>query len=414
MAKVAREMERRGMSVPLLIGGAATSPTHTALKIAPAYSQPVVNVRDASLAPGVLSRLLAPGGRDAYAAELAASHEALREARRNKVETARSHSLAEARRLGPRIDFSSSRPSPPRRGGVVEMRPALGELVPYIDWTFFFYEWGMKKPYPAILSDPEQGAEATRLHGEALAALEKMEAEGLVSAAGLCAVLPAASSGDDAIVYADESRKAELCRFPFLRQQRVKDDGSPQLCLADYLAPAPPSPGAVEDWMGVFAVTAGIGLDDSVRALEAKGDDFGAIMRKILCDRLAEAFAEKMHADVRREIWGYASDEAIAPEELRRGDYRGIRPAPGYPACPDHRDKAAILSLLGAGERIGMTLTESFMMMPAASVSGFYFSHPQSKYFAVGRIEKDQIADYASRRGESPEASELAIRDSLG
>ena len=287
--------------------------------------------------------------------------------------------------------------------------------MPYIDWTFFFYEWSMKKPYPEILDDPEYGKEARRLQGEARAMLEKMEREGLVSAAGLCAILPAASRGDDMVLYADESRGSVRARVPFLRQQRVKEDGSPQLCLADYLAPEGGASGRqVPDWVGLFAVTAGLGLDKAARAFEAAGDDFSAIMAEILCDRLAEGFAEKLHEDVRRRIWGYAADEAITPEELRRGEYRGIRPAPGYPACPDHRDKAVILELLEASERIGMSLTESYMMLPAASVSGFCFSHPESKYFAVGRIGPDQIADYAARRGESPEEAEKAVKDSLG
>ena len=268
----------------------------------------------------------------------------------------------------------------------------------------------MKKPYPEILDDPEQGPEARRLRREAREMLERMESEGLVSAAGLCAMLPASSSGDDMVVYADESRASERIRIPFLRQQRVKEDGSPHLCLADYLAPE----GGPRDWVGLFAVTAGIGLDAVTRRLEAVGDDFGAIMSKILCDRLAEALGEKLHQDVRRRIWGYAADESLAPEELHKGGYRGIRPAPGYPSCPDHRDKAVILELLEAEERIGMSLTESYMMMPAASVSGFLFSRPEAKYFALGRVGADQLADYAARRGETPEASESAVRDNLG
>jgi len=410
MARVAREMERRGMSIPLVVGGAATSPTHTALKIAPAYSGPVVNVRDASIAPGVFERLLDPEGRAAYAVELASSHGRLRETHLEKAEAARRLPLREARGKAPRFDLASYTPPEPGVKGIVELRPSLGELVPYIDWGFFFYEWSMKKPYPEILDDPEQGPEARRLRREAREMLERMEAEGLVSAAGLCAMLPASSSGDDMVIYADESRASERIRIPFLRQQRVKEDGSPHLCLADYLAPE----GGPRDWVGLFAVTAGIGLDAVTRRLEAAGDDFGAIMSKILCDRLAEALGEMLHQDVRRRIWGYAADESLAPEELHKGGYRGIRPAPGYPSCPDHRDKAAILELLGAKERIGMSLTESYMMMPAASVSGFLFSRPEAKYFAIGRIGADQLADYAARRGETPEASESAVRDNLG
>jgi 5-methyltetrahydrofolate--homocysteine methyltransferase len=415
MIRVAREMERRGMKLPLLIGGAATSPTHTALKIAPAYSGLVVNVRDASLAPNVLSRLLEPAGNEAYASELAALHERLRSAQADKVEAARRLSIVEARRRSFKSDFALYSPPAPLIRGVVEMRPALGELVPYIDWRFFFYEWGMKQAYPDILDDPELGAEARKLKAEAEETLSRMEADGRILAAGLCAIVPAASSGDDLLLYSDESRSHVRARIPFLRQQRLKEDGSPQLCLADYVAPSPSPGGApVPDWVGVFAVTAGIGLDAAAREKEAAGDDFGSIMLKILGDRLAEAFAEKMHEEARRRIWGYAADEDFAPSGLIAAPYRGIRPAPGYPSCPDHRDKAAILDILGAQERIGMTLTESFMMMPAASVSGFYFSHPEAKYFAIGKIGNDQLEDYAVRRGESAEEAERAIKESLG
>jgi 5-methyltetrahydrofolate--homocysteine methyltransferase len=410
MTRVAREMERRGMRLPLLIGGAATSPTHTALKIAPVYSGLVVNVRDASLAPNVLSRLLDPAEAEPYGRELAALHERLRAAQAEKAEAAHRFGLADARRRAFRSDFASYAPPAPLVPGIVELRPSLAELVPYIDWRFFFYEWGLKQPYPAILDDPELGIEARKLKSEAMDMLARMQADGRIQAAGLCAILCAASSGDDMVLYSDESRRAAVARIPFLRQQRMKEDGSPQLCLADYLAPE----GGPPDWAGLFAVTAGSGLDEAARELESAGDDFGSIMMKILCDRLAEAFAEKLHEDVRRRIWGYAPDERYEPEELAAVPYRGIRPAPGYPACPDHRDKVALLELLDARERIGMTLTESYMMMPAASVSGFYFSHPDSKYFAVGKIGGDQLEDYAARRREGVEEADAAVRDSLG
>ncbi len=400
------------MKIPLLIGGAATSPTHTALKIAPLYSGPVVNVRDASLAPGVLSSLLDAAAAPAFTAELSANHERLRVAQRERSESARRLGIGDARRRAARPDFGSYSPPEPRVRGIVEARPRVRELVPYIDWTFFFYEWGMKKPYPLILDDPELGVEARRLLADARAMLAKMDSEGLVKPAGLCGIFPAASSGDDLVIYSDETRARVRSRIPMLRQQRVKDDGSPQLCLADYLAAAGPQ--GVRDWLGLFAVTAGEGMDEAAGELASRGDDFGSILSKILCDRLAEALAEMLHAQVRRSIWGYSPGEGFEPEELRKDPYRGIRPAPGYPACPDHRDKAVILELLGAGERIGMTLTESYMMMPAASVSGFYFSHPEAKYFAVGKIGQDQLEDFAARRGESPEESELAVRESLG
>jgi len=411
MARVAREMERRGMKLPLLVGGAATSPRHTALKIAPEYSGLVVHGGDASTTPGILARILDPAGGEAFAAEVAAKQEALRALGREREASARRYGLAEARGRGFEADFSGYSPPEPAVDGVVELRPALGDLIPYIDWRFFYHEWGMKGRAGA-LEGPERFEEARKLRVDADEALAAMSAAGRVSAAGLCAVLPAARRGDDVLVYADSSREAARATFPFLRQERMKEDGSPQLCLADFLAPA--DPGAPRDWMGVFAVTAGLGLDEEVAAFEAAGDDYGAIMRKILADRLAEAFAEMMHAEVRRRIWGYAPDEDIPPEKLATARYRGIRPAPGYPACPDHRDKAAIFDLLGAKERIGMDLTESFMMLPAASVSGFYFSHPESRYFAVGGVSRDQIEDYASRRGEDPGEAERAVRESLG
>jgi 5-methyltetrahydrofolate--homocysteine methyltransferase len=405
MIRVAREMERRGMSLPLVVGGAATSPTHTALKIAVAYSGPVVNVRDASMAPSVFARLLDPRGRVAYEAELRAAQEALRGARRGKDEAVRLLGLERARELRPAFGDGGYLPPEPRAKGVVELRPAIEELVPYIDWRFFFHEWGMA---------PAEGEEARKLEADARAMLSRMGRELPIRAAGLCAIVPAASRGDDILVYSDESRGSVLAVLPCLRQQRVKDDGSPQLCLADYLEPAGGPRGGSRDWIGLFALTAGLGADEAAEALRSSGDEYGSIMLKILCDRLAEAFAERMHEEVRKRVWGYSPDEGFAPAELAAAPYRGIRPAPGYPACPDHRDKAVILGILGAEERIGMSLTESFMMRPAASVSGFYFSRPESRYFAVGRIGADQLADYAARRGESPEASELAIRESLG
>ena len=412
MIRVAREMEKRGMKLPLIVGGAATSPRHTAIKIAPEYSGLVVNVRDASTAPGVLARILDPTGKDAFVREMAELHANHRAARREKEGSARRLGIGEARALALKLDFSGYEPPEPAVKGIVEMHPALADLVPYIDWRFFFHEWGIAPgggalPYPAILDDHERGPEARKLKADAEAMLARMASEGRVRAAGLCAILPVAPEGDDVRVYADESRASKLATFPFLRQQRVKDDGSPQLCLADYLS-------SRGDWMGFFALTSGLGLDEAVKEFESKNDDYGAIMMKILCDRLAEAFAERMHEEVRRRIWGYASDESIASGELAAASYRGIRPAPGYPACPDHRDKAAIFDILGARERIGMELTESFMMMPAASVSGFLFSHPEAKYFAIGGIGKDQVEDYAARRGESPDEAEKAVRESLG
>jgi 5-methyltetrahydrofolate--homocysteine methyltransferase len=410
MTRVAREMERRGMKIPLVVGGAATSPVHTALRIAPAYSGAVANVRDASLAPGVFAGLLDGGRKSGYERELRQGQEDLREARKERDESSVLLGLGAARRAAFKADFSRYAPPEPARKGIVEQRPGLSELVPYIDWRFFFHEWGMRGSYPAMLDDAAVGVEARKLKADALAMLRRMEAEGLTSAAGACAILPAASRGDDVVVYEDESRGAILRLFPFLRQQRASEGGGARLCLADFLAP---EGSGVRDWLGLFALTSGKGAEEGARRLEAEGDDYCLLLFKILCNRLAEAFAEKVHEDVRRRIWGFAADESLSPEALSSGGYRGIRPAPGYPACPDHRDKAGIFSLLGAEERLGMSLTESFMMLPAASASGFYFSHPDARYFAVGRIGEDQLADYASRRGEGIEAARQAVRESL-
>jgi 5-methyltetrahydrofolate--homocysteine methyltransferase len=412
MARVARAMEARGMRLPLLVGGATTSPLHTAIAIAPAYSGPVVNVRDASRAAGVLGRLLDPSARPAYEAELAASHEALRAARAARRESGSILSLSEARARAPAWDYASS-PSPgPRERGVAELRPALRDLIPYFDWKFFFYEWGLKEGRPATLDDPERGLRSRELKSDAMAALERLDSRGL-RAAALCAVLPAASSGDDVVLFADESRREERMRIPFLRQQVRKADGSPSLCLADCLAPDPRTGGAPPDWMGIFAVTAGRAFGEEAARLAAEGDEYGAIMMRILADRTAEAAAEWLHAEVRRRLWGYSPDEASSPEDCVKGRYRGIRPAPGYPACPDHRDKAPILGILGARERLGISLTESFMMEPESSVCGFYFSRPEAKYFAVGRIGRDQLEDYAARRGESAAESGRFLRECL-
>ncbi|HUX38883.1 MAG TPA: methionine synthase [Rectinemataceae bacterium] len=410
MVRVARAMEDRGLAIPLLIGGATTNPAHTALRIAPAYSGSVVNVRDAALAPGVLERLLDPLRKADFAAELAARHEGLRAEQLAKAAATPRLSLADARARRFAFETSGHRPSEPLVAGIVESRPPIAALIPYIDWSFFFWQWGMKRRYPDILEDPQYGEEARKLREEALAMLGRAESEGLLSCAALSAILPASSEGDDVLVYSDEGRGTVAARFPFLRQDFAKDDGSPQLCLADWIAPA--STG-IPDWLGLFAVTAGTGLEASTSALRATGDDYSVIMLKILADRLAEALAERTHEEIRKRIWGYAAAESFAPAELLRSPYVGVRPAPGYPACPDHRDKAAILGLLEAGPRIGMTLTESHMMVPAASVSGFCLSHPASRYFSVGRIGREQLEDYARRRGEPLEASGDALRSIL-
>jgi 5-methyltetrahydrofolate--homocysteine methyltransferase len=398
MVRVAGEMERRGMRIPLLIGGATTNPMHTAMKIAPAYSGPVVQIRDASLAPAALERLLAPGRLPAYRAEIEALHEKNREFQRAKRLSSDYLPLAEARARRLRPSFDSPRPPRPLEPGPVSLSYAVADLVPYIDWSFFFEEWDMHGRWPEIVNDQILGTEAKRLHAEALAMLERIEDEGLLRTAGAAGMFPAACEGDTVVVYEDESRMAVRARIPFLRQQRRKQEGDSYLSLSDFIAPAD---SGIPDWIGAFAVTAGIGLDESSRKIALEGDDFGSILLKILGNRLAEAFAEKLHEDVRRRYWGYAPEESLPKADLLRGRYRGIRPAPGYPACFDHREKGIVFDLVEARKRSAMELTESYMMLPAASVSGWYFSHPDSRYFAVGKIGRDQATEYAARRNEA-------------
>ncbi len=423
MTRVAAMMEERGMTIPLLIGGATTNPMHTSTRIAPEYSGPVVHVGDASLAPGVMEKLLNPGrtgsGRtgtgagqaegQSYLDELAAMHERNREIQRKKRETTVYVGLPEARRLAFRPETSEYRPEAPAYSGPETVGYSIPELIPYIDWSYFFLAWEMKGRYPAILDDPSSGHEARKLLADAKFMLARAEKESLLGIAGAYGVFPAAREGDDILIYSDETRRIIRARLPCLRQQRKKEDGG-YLCLADYLQDA--AKGA-PDWIGAFAVTAGTGLREHAGRFSGSGDEYSAILLKILADRLAEAAAEKLHEEVRKWRWGYASDENLETDALIKGAYWGIRPAPGYPPCPDHREKRAIFELLGARERTGIELTESCMMSPAASVSGWYFSHPESKYFAVGRIGRDQAADFASRRREDRTETERWLRNEL-
>jgi 5-methyltetrahydrofolate--homocysteine methyltransferase len=411
MAHVAAEMERTGFKVPLLIGGATTSRTHTAVKIAPNYSEPVVHVVDASRAVGVATSLLSEELRPAYVAEIRADYAQIRERHAGKkaaplVEL----EVARARRFqgfsGEWADYS---PPAPRQLGVQHLRDyPLSALVPYIDWTPFFLVWDLAGNYPKILDDEIVGEQARRVFRDGQAMLRRIVSEKWLTANAAYALLPAASEGDDIVLYSDESRASEAMRFHTLRQQAAKDGDRPHYALADFVAPRD---GGRTDYLGLFAVTTGIGCepgDARLRAFEEAGDDYNAILFKALADRLAEAFAEHLHERVRREFWGYAPDERLDNEALIREQYRGIRPAPGYPACPDHREKAPMFGVLRAGE-IGMGLTESLAMTPAASVSGFYFAHPAARYFTVGRIGEDQLADLARRRGEDVAAQRRAL-----
>ena len=398
MAHVAREMLREGFEVPLLIGGATTSRAHTAVKIAPNYPGPVVYVPDASRSVTVVSSLLSAEQREGFLAEVRADYERIRTQHREKKGPGPLHPIAEARSLGLKTDWASYRPPVPRKLGVTVLREyPLDELVPYIDWTPFFQTWELSGSYPKILQDPVVGEAARKLFADAQQELGRLVAERWITANAVFGLFPAAQVNDDDIeVYADERRREVLMTWHNLRQQNHKPAGRPNLCLADFVAP---KDSGMPDYIGAFAVTAGGGIEARVAELEAHHDDYGAIMLKSLADRLAEALAERLHQRVRREFWGYAADEKLGGDELVEEKYRGIRPAPGYPACPDHTEKRALFDLLHAERGADMILTESYAMLPAASVSGFYLSHPESSYFAVGKIGRDQLEDYAKRKG---------------
>jgi 5-methyltetrahydrofolate--homocysteine methyltransferase len=396
MAHVAREMEREGFTVPLLIGGATTSRAHTAVKIAPNYPGPVVYVPDASRSVGVLQNVLSLEQRDAYLAGIRTDYERIRLQHRDKKGPGPLLPIGEARRLGHASDWSQQPPSAPRVPGITVLRDyPLDKLVPYIDWTPFFQAWELSGPYPRILDDPVVGDAARKLHAEALEYLQRIVREKWITANGVLGLFPAARLGaDDIEIYRDEARNAVAMTWHNLRQQNQKPTGRANQCLADFIAPRE---SGVADWIGAFAVAVG-GLEKRLAGFEAAHDDYGAIMLKVLADRLAEAFAEHLHERVRREYWGYAPDENLSGAQLIAEGYRGIRPAPGYPACPDHTEKRALFDLLQAEKNAGITLTESFAMLPASAVSGFYLSHPQSSYFAVGKIGRDQVEDYARRK----------------
>jgi len=399
MAHVAREMERAGLKVPLLIGGATTSRAHTAVKIAPAYSSPVVYVPDASRSVPVMQSLLSKEGREAYAEQVRADYERIRAQHRDKKGPGPLLSLAAARANGHKTDWRSYVPPAPARPGLTAFKDyPVSELIDYIDWTPFFQAWELSGPYPRILEDAVVGEAARKVFAEAREMLSKIVRERWVTMSGVFGIYPAAQvAGEDIEIYRDESRRERLMTWHNLRQQNQKPTGRANLCLADFIAPRE---SGVRDWIGAFAVCAG-GIEQRVADFEARHDDYNAIMLKVLADRLAEAFAERLHERVRREFWGYASDERLTGMQLIAESYRGIRPAPGYPACPDHTAKGALFRALEAERNAGMRLTDSFAMLPAAAVSGFYLSHPDSAYFAVGKLGRDQVEDFARRAGMS-------------
>ena len=426
MVTVAEEMQRSGMSMPLLIGGATTSKVHTALRISPAYQGPVVHVLDASRAVGVATTLVSNTQRDPYVAQVAADYQAVRDAREGKGQNALLP-LAEARRRGFKADMAMKAPAVRQPGVHVFDDWGLADLVGYIDWTPFFRAWELAGTYPAILSDEIVGESATGLYEDARAMLDRIVSEKWLTARGVAGLWPCHRHDDDVWVHDRHAeahrspdgaaipagfsvpnldrRDEHSTRLPFLRQQIAKREGRANMCLADFIDPA-------GDWIGGFAV--GIhGIEPHLAAYKAAHDDYNDILLKALADRLAEAFAERLHQHVRTELWGYAPDEQLTNEALVREQYRGIRPAPGYPACPEHSLKRTLFDLLNADANAGLELTESFAMLPTAAVSGFYFGHAQAEYFGVARIGEDQLEDYAHRLGVDRERATRLLRPNL-
>ena len=395
MVHVAKEMDRLKFTIPLLIGGATTSDIHTAVKIEPHYHHSVIHVKDASKAVGVVSNLLSEETRDNYTNGVKKKYQDLRNSYDKKADYTYL-TLGEARKNRLKIDWKNTRIVKPQFiGNKFFFDYPLEDIQPFIDWTFFFHAWRMSGKYPAILQDPVRGPEARKLFDDARQMLSEITGKKMLIARGVIGFYPCNSIGDDVEVYADESRSRTITTLHFLRNQQQKEAGHPNLCLSDFIAPKDSD---MTDYIGGFAVTAGLGVEEWVSNFEQELDDYNAILIKILADRLAEAFAEHMHLRVRKEFWGYVRDEDLDLFSLIREEYQGIRPAPGYPACPDHSEKRLLFDILEADKQIGIQLTENFAMYPGASVSGFYFSHPQSQYFNLGRISKDQITEYARRK----------------
>jgi 5-methyltetrahydrofolate--homocysteine methyltransferase len=434
MVNLAAEMERQGFTIPLLIGGATTSRAHTAVKVAPAYSGPVIWVKDASRSVPVVAALLSEEQRPGLLAGVVSEYAQLRERHAARQDTRKVLPLEAAREAAPVLDWSTYTPPRPRMllqqakdvcaGPDCEHQHALAtqfvrtfpdyplaELREYIDWQPFFNAWEMRGRFPDILHNPTTGETARRLYEDAQAMLDRIIEEGWLRASGVFGLFPANRvDGEDIEVYTDETRSAVRTTLHQLRQQTEGRDGSARKSLADFVAPRETG---LQDYVGAFAVTAGLGSTERVMAFKKDNDDYSAILLESLADRFAEAFAERLHERVRREFWGYAADERLASGELIEEKYRGIRPAPGYPACPEHTEKRTIWELLDV-EACGIELTESMAMWPGASVSGFYFAHPESRYFVLGRLGRDQVEDYARRKGWTLTEAERWLSPNLG
>ena len=410
MVTVAEEMERQNFTLPLMIGGATTSKVHTAVKIAPAYTGPTCYVLDASRAVGVASTLMSEDLRERFVSSTRAEYEGIVVKRLANPKAQRLVGIEAARTNKAQLSFADYMPTKPSFIGTKAFDEySLAEIAEYIDWTPFFRTWELAGTYPKILDDAVVGESARSVFADAQAMLAQIIAEKWLMAKAVVGLWPAAADGDDITLYADEAREDELSTIHCLRQQVEKRAGRANDCLADFIADVD----GPNDWMGGFAVTTGHGIEPHIARFKAAHDDYSEIMLKALADRLAEAFAELMHRRVRTEFWGYASDEALSSTELIKERYQGIRPAPGYPACPDHSEKPELFRLLNAGQSTGITLTESFAMLPTAAVSGYYFAHPDAHYFGVGKVAKDQVADYAARRGVSVDQAKAWLRPNL-
>jgi len=397
MVYVAKEMQRQGFTMPLLIGGATTSKAHTAVKIEQNYDHPVVYVSNASRAVGVCQNLLSAKNKSDFVEKLDLDYQRVREQHANKKPRSKPISLQRARDNAAKIDWTTYQPPKPNQLGIQVIKAmSIDVLREYIDWTPFFLTWGLAGKYPRILKDKVVGKEAQRVFDDALEMLDKVAKEGEISANGIVGIFPANSVGDDIEIYSDESRTQVLQISNQLRQQSEKKAPFVNHCLADYVAP---KKSGVADYIATFAVTGGIGEREVAQRYKDNNDDYNAILVQAVCDRLAEAFAEYLHQKTRKEYWGFAADETLLNDDLIREKYQGIRPAPGYPACPEHTEKQIIWDLMDVEQQIGMQLTSSYAMYPGAAVSGWIFSHPDSRYFAVAQIQRDQLEDYAQRKG---------------
>ncbi|MEE8343090.1 MAG: vitamin B12 dependent-methionine synthase activation domain-containing protein, partial [Gammaproteobacteria bacterium] len=413
MAHMARELEREGFQVPLLIGGATTSRVHTAVKIEPHYSASTVYVKDASRAVGVAQKLMSEEHKHDYIKSIKKDYHVVRERHKRKHDKTQWLTLAEARNNKTPVVWEGYMPPVPKQPGlkVFDDYP-LSELRDYIDWTPFFRTWELVGSYPKILDDKVVGEQAKSLLDDAMGMLDRIIAESWLQARGVIGLFAVNTVGDDDIeVYTDGSRTEVLITLHHLRQQKQKPPGKPNQCLADFIAPKETG---IPDYLGAFAVTAGIGIDEHVARFEANHDDYNSILLKALADRLAEAFAERIHERVRKDFWAYAPEEHFDNKELVREVYAGIRPAPGYPACPEHTEKGLLWELIGVRKNAGIDITENFAMVPTAAVSGWYFSHPEARYFGLGDINKDQVEDYARRKGMELSVMERWLSPNLG